>query len=236
MLLEHKHSSLRRRLWLLVFTLAALIGLAIAWSWSPLRGWLDVDRIVTTLQRLGQAFGPVTAIAGFALASTLAVPLSFLTIVTLVAYGPLAGFFCSLGGAVLGAAASYGLGVLLGREVVVRLAGARVNLLSQRLGRRGLLAVIAMRMVPIAPFAIVNMVAGSSHIRLRDMLLGTLIGMTPSTLVMMLFVDQIVQALREPGPVTLLILAITLALIVLGLWALRRWMRKVERDPGAEAR
>lgn len=226
-------ASLRRRLWLLVLAIAVLVALAIAWSWGPLRAWLDVDRIVGTLQRLGQAFGPVAAVAGFGLAISVAVPLTFLTLVTLVAYGPLTGFFIALGGAVLGAAVSYGMGVLLGREVVMRLAGPRVNLLSQRLGQHGLLAVIAVRMVPIAPFAIVNMVAGSSQIRLADMLLGTAIGMTPGTLAMMLFIEQIVQALKQPGPVTVLIALITLALIALGIWAMRRWVRKVERSQAA---
>jgi uncharacterized membrane protein YdjX (TVP38/TMEM64 family) len=236
--MEQQHAALRRRLWLLVLALLALVALAAAWSWSPLREWLDVDRIVSTLQRLGQTMGPVAAVLGFALATSLAVPLTFLTLVTLVAYGPLAGFFCSLAGAVLGAAVSYCMGVLLGREVVLRLAGKRINLLSERLAQRGLLAVILVRMVPIAPFAIVNMVAGSSQIRLRDMLLGTAIGMTPGTLAMMLFVDQIVQALKQPGPVTVLLVAITAGLIALGVWAMRRWVRKVEKaqsEAGHEA-
>jgi uncharacterized membrane protein YdjX (TVP38/TMEM64 family) len=225
-----RHASLKRRLLVLVLALLALLALAAAWSWSPLRSWLDVDRIVAALQQLGQSFGPVAAVFGFALACAVAVPMTFLTLVTLVAFGPATGFCVSLAGAVVGAAVSYGLGVLLGREVVLGLAGPRLKTLSERLGQRGLVAVIAVRMVPIAPFAVVNMVAGATHIRLRDMLLGTAIGMTPGTLAMMFFVDQIVQAIKSPGPVTLLILALGVALIGAGLWGLRRWVRKVEKD------
>lgn len=227
-------AALKRRLLLLVLALVAMLALAAAWSWSPLRSWLDVDRIVGGLQQLGQAFGPVAAVVGFALACAIAVPMTFLTLVTLVAFGPTTGFFVSLAGAVLGSAVSYGLGVLLGREVVLGLAGPRLKTLSERLGDRGLVAVIAVRMVPIAPFAVVNMVAGATHIRLRDMLLGTAIGMTPGTLAMMFFVDQIVQAIKSPGPVTLLILAISAALIGAGLWGLRRWVRKVEKEAAAK--
>ena len=218
-------SSLRWRLLWLVLLLAAVLGLAIAWSASPLRAWLDVDRIVAGLQQLGQSFGPVAAVAGFALASTLAVPLSFLTLVTLVAFGPWAGVGYTLAGALLGAGASYGLGRLLGREVLQRLGGARVNAVSRRLAERGVLAVIAVRMVPVAPFAIANMVAGATHIRLRDMLLGTALGMAPSTLVMAFFMQQIIAALRQPGPLTIAIVLLTLGLLVLGAWALRRWLR-----------
>jgi uncharacterized membrane protein YdjX (TVP38/TMEM64 family) len=228
--------GLRGRLWALVLALLALVVLAAAWTWSPMREWLDVDRIVDGLQQLGQAFGPVAAMAGLALALALAVPLTFLTLVTLVAFGPWTGFVTCMVGAALGAALSHGLGALLGREVVQRLGGPRVNAVSQRLADHGLLAVIAIRMVPVAPFAVVNMVAGASRISLRDMLLGTAIGMAPGTLVMAFFVDQIVAALRDPGPLTYALLAGTLLLIVGAGLAAKRWVRHVEaqrlREPG----
>ena len=216
---------LRRKLYLLVVALLLLIALALAWSSTPMRAWLDVDLMVGSLRRFGQAFGPVAAVCGFALALTLAVPLLFLTLVALVAYGPMAGFGCVMAGAMLGAAASYGIGRMLGREVVQRLGGERVNRLSQRLASRGLLAVVAMRMLPVAPFAVVNMVAGASHIRLRDLLLGTLIGISPGTLAMTLFVDQISAALQHPTLLTFVLAGLTILLIVVGLWALQRWLR-----------
>lgn len=216
---------LRHKLFLLAFALAALIALAAAWTWTPMRAWLDVDLVVVSLQRFGRAFGPVAAVCGFALALTVAVPLVFLTLVALVAFGPWPGFVCAMAGALLGATASYVIGWFLGRDVVRRLAGERINLLSQRLARRGLLAVIVVRLVPVAPFAVVNMVAGASHIRLRDLLLGTAIGMTPATLAMVVFVEQITAALRQPTPLTFALIGLTIALIVIGAWVMQRWLR-----------
>lgn len=221
--------TLRRRLVLLTLAVLAVIALAIGWSATPLRHWLDVDVVVSALRQFGEAFGPLAATFGFALAMTLAVPLTFLTLVALVALGPWIGFACAMVGALLGAAASYGIGAFLGHAVLVRLAGPRINLLSQRLARRGLVAVILVRMVPVAPFAIVNMVAGASHIRLRDLLLGTAIGMTPGMLAMVVFVDQITAALRSPTPLTFALLGGTVVLIAAGAWGLQRWLRSVER-------
>ncbi len=226
MFLPERHRPLRRKLYVLAFALAALVGLAVAWSWTPMRGWLDVDLVVLSLQRFGQAFGPVAAACGFALALTLAIPLTFLMLVALVAYGPAAGFGCIMAGALMGAAASYGIGLFLGREVVQRLAGERINRLSRRLASRGLLAVIVVRLVPMAPFAVVNMVAGASHIRLRDLLLGTLIGISPGALAMMLFVDQITAALKAPTPLTFVLAGLTVMLIVAGAWGMQRWLRR----------
>ena len=169
----------------------------------------------------------MAAVAGFALALTVAIPLTFLTLVALVAFGPWAGLGCVMAGAMIGATASYGLGHVLGRQALERLAGARVNLLSQRLASRGVLAVIVLRLVPVAPFAVINMVAGASHIRLRDLLVGTAIGMAPSTLAMAFFVDQIAAALRAPTPLTFVLLALTLALIIAGAWGVQRWLRSI---------
>lgn len=223
------HTSLRRKLSLLLLALVAIAVLAVAWSWSPMRAWLDVDLVVAALRRFGRSFGPLAAVVGLTLALTLAVPLVFLTLVALAAYGPLAGSACVMAGALLGAAASYGIGRFLGREVLERLAGPRVNQLSRRLARRGLLAVIAVRLVPVAPFAVVNMVAGASHIRLRDLLLGTALGILPATLVMAVFLEQITAALRNPTPLTFALIGVTVMLVGVGAWGLRRWMRSIER-------
>lgn len=202
-----------------------MVGFAVAWSWTPLGAWLDVDFVVSSLRRFGHAFGPLAAICGFALALTVAVPLTFLTLVALVAYGPMAGLGCAMAGALLSATASYGIGRFLGREVVQRLAGERINRLSRRLASRGLLAVIALRLVPVAPFAVINMVAGASHLRLRDLLLGTLIGMTPGALAMTLFVKQIAAALKQPTPTTFVLAGLTVLLIAVAAWAMQRWLR-----------
>lgn len=225
-----EHRTLRRKLVILALAFLTIVAFALAWSWTPLRQWLDVDLVVGALRRFSQSFGPVAAVCGFAVALTFAVPLMFLTLVALAAYGPLAGLACALTGALLGAAASYGIGMCLGREVVERLAGARINTLSRRLAKRGVLAVIAVRLVPVAPFAVINMVAGASHIRLRDLLLGTAIGMMPATLVMAVFLEQVTAALRSPTPLTFALIALTMVLVVLGAWGLRRWMRLVERE------
>ncbi len=223
---------LRLRLLWLALSLVALMGLALAWSWSPLRAWLDIDVVVAALQRMGRTLGPLAAVGGFALAVSLAVPLTFLTLVALAALGPWAGLACSMAGALVGVCISYGMGYMLGREALERLAGERVNLLSRRLSQRGVLAIIAVRMVPIAPFAIVNMITGASHIRLRDVLLGTAIGMTPATLVMMVFMNQLLDTLRQPSSQSFFLLLIPVFLILAGLWGVRRWLRQPRVSTG----
>lgn len=77
-----------------------------------------------------------------------------------------------------------------------RVAGARVNKLSERVAKRGLVAVVILRILPVAPLTIVKLVAGASMIGLRDFMLGTLIGMGPGILLTVAFAHQLVASLR----------------------------------------
>ena len=91
---------------------------------------------------------------------------------------PLAAGSSGTAGALLSGFVTYSIGRHLGRDTVRRLAGARLNQISRKLAERGLLAVVLVRMVPVAPYSVVNMVAGASHIRLRDFMLGTLLAVS----------------------------------------------------------
>jgi len=218
---------LRRRLLTLAFCLVLLAGLALAWTSTPLRQSLSPALLLPRLQALGQATGPAWTALAFGLALCLAIPLTLLSLLVIAAFGPLTGFFCAMGGALLGAGLSHGLGRLLGHEALCRIGGPRINQISQGLGQRGLLAVIALRLVPIAPFALVNLVAGATHIRLWQMLLGTALGMLPSTLVMAFFLDDLLHALQQPGPALYALLGLAACLVALAGYLARRWVRRL---------
>ena len=185
----------RRRLIALALLLLALIGLTAAWRWSPMGAWLAPAPAVALLRAWGQAGGPLLAVPLLTTALVLAVPLSLLTLLSMAALGPWWGSACLVSAALLAATVSQTLGRRLGHELLLCWAGPKVLRVSESLAARGLWAIVALRLVPIAPFAIVNLVVGTTHLRLRDMLLGTLIGMLPLTLAMAVFTDWFVRRL-----------------------------------------
>ena len=63
--------------------------------------------------------------------------------------------------------------------------------------RRGVLAMTAVRLVPLAPFAVVNVVAGAIRMRLRHFMLGSALGILPGTLVATVFGDQLDRGLAR---------------------------------------
>ena len=232
--------SAGRRLLVPVLVLVGVGVLAAAWRWTPVGDWLNRENLERAADMLrATAAAPLWVLGAYAAASLLAVPVTLLILLTVLVFGPYAGFAYSVSGSMLGAVLTYALGHAVGRDAVRRLAGRRVNALSRRLARHGLVAVLAVRIIPVAPFTVVNIVAGASHIRFRDFALGTLLGMSPGIVAVTLFADRVAAVLRDPGPATLAWLAAVTVAIVLATWRLRNWLTRkgpaatpgVQNDP-----
>jgi len=89
--------------------------------------------------------------------------------------------------------------------------------------------VITLRVIPVAPFTVINLAAGASHIRFRDFALGSLLGMAPGILALTLFSDQVVEVLRTPDLARHALL-LTLAVAVgIGTWLFSRWLLKRQK-------
>jgi uncharacterized membrane protein YdjX (TVP38/TMEM64 family) len=84
---------------------------------------------------------------------------------------------------------------------------------------------------------VVNLVAGASHIRLRDFFLGTLLGMAPGVLAITLFEKSLERVVEEPHGGNFLLLAGALAAVAAIIWLMRRWLRRKqplgEKDAGS---
>lgn len=221
---EHAHSEAgKRALASVVIALALLVLLAAAWRWTPLKEWLDLDSLIAFADRLKSGPWTPLIIGGtYVLAALVMFPVTLLNTVVVIVFGPLAGAGYAIGGASLSAALTYAVGRRLGRDKVRRFAGARLNRLSRRLGQRGLLSMSLVRLVPIAPYTVVNLVAGASHIGFRDFLLGTAIGLAPGITVTAIFVDRAAAAITDPGIVTIGVLVALAAAIILVVFVLRQ--------------
>lgn len=214
-----------RRIVVAISMLLVLLAVAAAWRWTPIEQWLDVGawgRYLVDVNHWAPA--PVVAIAAFVLASLVMVPVTLLVIVSAVTFGIWPGMLYAFLGSLISAAIAYGAGHWLGRDIVRRFSRSRLNRLSRRLAERGVVAVTLVRLLPVAPFSVVNLVAGASHLGLRDFLLGTLIGMAPGIVAIGLFIDRVAATLRQPSITTALLLAAVVGVIGLVVYGLRRWI------------
>lgn len=150
------------------------------------------------------------------------VPRTVFTVAAGVLFGAVTGVLLAVAGTMLAATAAFGLVRLVGGPLVERHADRRALVwLRARLDRSGVLAVASLRLIPVLPFFVVNYAAGLSGVRLAPYLLGTVSGILPGTVAVVVLGDAAVGG--TPHPV---LLAVSVAGGLLGLagavWAARR--------------
>jgi phosphatidylserine/phosphatidylglycerophosphate/cardiolipin synthase-like enzyme/uncharacterized membrane protein YdjX (TVP38/TMEM64 family) len=214
--------------WVLGFAalVAALAALAAAWHWTPLAGWVRVAELAAWLEAARGSPWTFPAVAAlFLVGSLLTLPVTVMIAATALAFGPLWGFAFAFGASLVALAANYALGALAGRRAVRSLAGTRLNRVRRWLARRGIPAIAAVRLFPVAPFTVINVVAGAVRIPFRDFFVGSALGMIPGTLAITVFADRVLAVLLAPDWANLAVLGGVSAAIVAAALILRRWLR-----------
>lgn len=149
--------------------LLALVVAALAFaSWKfNVREW-DVSPLATV------ALGAILLCA--------LVPRTAISLACGALFGAWSGAAFSLTAALIAASITFAAGAWAGRELLLAKAGRRVKALDGWLARRGILAVVVVRLLPVAPYGLVGYAYGASSTRFSHYLLGTAIGGLPSSI------------------------------------------------------
>ncbi|SEP50045.1 Uncharacterized membrane protein YdjX, TVP38/TMEM64 family, SNARE-associated domain [Rhodospirillales bacterium URHD0017] len=210
-LARHLLARLRPLLVALVCILVVL-GIALAWRYTPLSGLVTADNVRAVLKSVrGEAWAIVIVVLVFVFAGAIVFPLNILILATAAVFGPWLGILYGGAGTVTSGLVMFFLGGLVGREALYRMLGERWRHGLEGVRKRGLLAVVTFRLVPIAPFTLVNLAAGAGGIRFIDFLVGTLIGMLPGLVLMSIMGDRIVRILSEPSASDIAIVVLCVA-------------------------
>lgn len=182
-----------------------VLALALIWQFVPLARPDAVRAAFTALA--DSSLAPFMVIAAFVLAGSLMFPVTVLIAATAAAFGPWLGFSYAMLGALASALATYAVGAAIGKRTLRDFLGPRLNRVRQRVARRGVIAVAAVRMVPVAPFTVVNLVAGASSIPVFDYVAGTLLGMLPGMIMISAVGHQFARILTSPSSSDIAMLA-----------------------------
>jgi uncharacterized membrane protein YdjX (TVP38/TMEM64 family) len=180
-----------------------------------------IDGLRASVATAGWA-GPVLFAAVYAALALTPAPATVASIAAGVLFGLVTGLAVVMTGAVAGAAVAFYLARVLGRAAVQRVDSERLRTLDALLQRRGLLAVIWVRLVPVVPFSAVNYACGLSGVRFRDYLPGTAVGILPAATV---YVTLGAYG-AEPGSVPFLLALGGLAVLVVGSVVVARRRRR----------
>ena len=86
----------------------------------------------------------------------------------------------------------------------------------------------ALRLIPIAPFTVINLVAGASGVNLRDFLVGSIIGMGPGIVLICLSLDRARAALQGEAVFDPWIV-VAIAVAGVAIIGLRAWQQKARK-------
>jgi phospholipase D1/2 len=187
-----------------VATLAKVIGagllvvaLALAWQYAPFANPRAVRGALVSIASYELA--PAIVVATFILAGFVMFPVTVLIAATAATFGPWLGFAYAAVGALASALATYAVGAAIGKRALRDFLGPRLNRIRRQAAKRGVITMAALRMVPIAPFTVVNLVAGASSIPVFDYVAGTLLGMLPGLIMISAVGHQFARILTAPS-------------------------------------
>jgi uncharacterized membrane protein YdjX (TVP38/TMEM64 family) len=192
---------------------------------------------------LGAAHGvwalPV-AVSAFAVLAFVGVPQFVLIAAAVVAFGPWTGLAYSWIGTMVSSSIGFWLGRWFGGRLIRDVASEGVGRFMKLIGRNGFMASLIVRLVPAAPFIVVNMAAGVAPMRFRDFLGGTGIGIVPKIALTAFAGNSLFQLFKTIGEgggdstkhVVLIILAAVIW--VGGAWVARQWLRRKEDQAALE--
>jgi len=207
-----------------VFAVVCL-ALTALWKLTPLATFLDGNHVTGWARRAGDEWWvPMLVVLLYTPVAFTLFPRPLLTLFAVIAFGPFMGFVYAMLGIELSAWVSFVLGKKMDRNTVRRIAGTKLNGILKVLRRRGLLAMTALRLVPIAPFLVEGVVAGAARVKVSDFLIGTALGMLPGTLTSTVFGDQLQIWLEDPSRINYWAIALVLGLLGIATWLVRRWL------------
>lgn len=230
--MKPRHSTQLLRLAIVVIVLLLLV---FTWNFTPLARWADPETLAQTLSAARDEWWIYPAmIAGYLVLGLLLFPLMGLVAVTGLVLGPWKGFLVAMAGALVSGWVGLRLGAWTGGHLFERMSRRAYRVVSKALENHGLLTVAALRMVPIAPYTVVNIAMGATGLRSGPFLGGTFVGLLPGILVLTMLGDRLREAWRNPEPANLALFVLFALLWLLLAWGLQRLVSALRRRGGVQ--
>ena len=201
-------------------------------------GALDVAEALQVVRAMGFPGALLLSLAWIPL-TLVALPISPLSIAAGWLYGPILGTLLACPAATIAALVPF----VLGRTLLHGWARARwerdpsLRALAVAAHRRGLRVALYLRLLPFAPFPILNFTFGATPMRARDFAIGTCIGIAPMSLLWNSLGARLAAAGRSaasgPPPLPGWVVVAGAALVGLSLWASWRELAALLREGAA---
>lgn len=216
-----------RSLAILFAFLAVMLGCGLLWQWLAMQDILTPQAMLAlaqgTVSWRDAVWAPFAVMGVYAATSLIIFPLSLLVAATGLVFGPAWGFAYAMLGTLSASVATYWVGRAVGRDALLRHGGQKLNGLARLLAGRGVRTMVLFNLLPLAPFTLTNMLAGACHLRFRDYMVGSTLGIAPGLLGVTLLGSQLGSLMTAQSREGLLIAAVGIVVAVGLLWGLKRY-------------
>ena len=216
--------------WIFAGLVAAILGL---WIYLGLQAGDEFEPGALLRRLRGAAahpLGPWLAVPAFVAGSLVVMPVTAMIALCGLLFEPWVAVLTATTGVLASTAVNHWIGARFGSTMSTRIPGGVTRRINRIAAASDMWSLAALRLIPIAPFTVVNLVAGASGVSLRDFLAGSVVGMGPGIVLICLSVDRARAALSgEPVFDPWIIVAIAAAGVALIL--LRAWRNK-SQDSG----
>jgi uncharacterized membrane protein YdjX (TVP38/TMEM64 family) len=167
---------------------------------------------------------PVTILV-FTLTAYVGAPQFVLILACALAFGPEQGFWFAWIATIVSGAVTYFTGRLAGAETRKRFSGATGGRFTRFMGKNAFLASAIVRLVPSAPFVVVNMAFGAARVGFWAFIGGLALGVLPKTAILAFAGDGIMDAVEGKLGSAALAGVIAIALWIVVAYIVRKWLR-----------
>jgi uncharacterized membrane protein YdjX (TVP38/TMEM64 family) len=219
-----KASKRKPIIWVLT-ACAIAAALALVWRFTPLAHALQPQHIADRLESIEKlAWAPFAFVGAYVLGGLVMFPVTVLSAATAIIFPPLKAVAVSFSGIMLSAALLHWLGTRFIKGRLRKSLSGVIERVDQALSDRGIITIATIRMIPLAPFTLVNLAAGAVGVPFRDYMLGTALGLAPGVTVICIFGRQVRAFWHDPNMKTVLV-AVTIGIVWIGMsLLLQRWI------------
>lgn len=216
-----------------VLAIALIAGLAAIWRFSEVGELVDPHALHRSLRRLGDTAWAIPVVwTGFVVGVLVLVPINAMFVAVGLTFGLEKALLLSTSGALLASLAVDTIGRRFDAERLLRHAPDWID----RWRRRGISEasvgqLSVMRLLPLGPFATINLIWAAARVPRRRVLAATLVGLTPGIVATSLLGEGLGLALDDLGAKSLAVAAAGAVALIALTWMSRRVARKFSSEP-----
>ncbi len=216
--------------WIFIGFVAAILGL---WIYLGVQGAGENFEPKALLNHLrtvaAHPLAPWIAVPAFVAGSLVVTPVTAMIALCGLLFDPWVAVLTATAGMLAATTVNHWIGGHFGNAISAHIPGPVATRIDKLAAASDAWSLAGLRLIPIAPFTVINLVAGASGVNLKDFLVGSIIGMGPGIVLICLSVDRARAALQGEAVFDPWIV-VAIALAGLAIIGLRAWQQNARRS------